>query len=193
MAANQKAAPLLRRLRRVAACTAAGLIERELLERFVKNRDEAAFEALVRTHSGMVWRVLRHEQDAEDTFQATFLILVRRAVAIVHKESLAGWLFKVAHRVALEKRREAEKLLRLPMSPNRVYSTSQNELEQRGRLVVAASCGPRVDEQRRCQDDENHCSTELGLQSDQSVTSADHILTQPASHEGLSPHLLKLP
>src|SRR5690242_14136624 len=65
---------------------AAGLTDAELWERFVQRRDEAAFGALLRRHGpmvlGTVRRILRHEQDAEDAFQATFLVLVRRAASL---------------------------------------------------------------------------------------------------------------
>jgi RNA polymerase sigma factor (sigma-70 family) len=90
----------------------AGLTEAELWERYVQRRDEAAFEALLRRHGPMVLgvcrRVLRHEQDAEDAFQATFLVLVRRA-ASVRSRTLANWLHGVACRTAVEARRSAAK------------------------------------------------------------------------------------
>src|SRR5262249_24569164 len=75
-------------------------------ERFVRRRDEAAFEALVWRHAplvlGVCRRVLRHEQDAEDAFQATFLTLVRKARSIGRKQSVGSWLYKVAYRAAVQ-------------------------------------------------------------------------------------------
>ncbi len=83
----------------------------ELLERFVTSRDEAAFAALMARHGPMVFglcrRMLAHAQDAEDAFQATFLILVRKASAIGRRELLGNWLYGVAARVAGRARRMA--------------------------------------------------------------------------------------
>jgi RNA polymerase sigma factor (sigma-70 family) len=80
----------------------------ELLGKFVERRDEAAFEALVRRHGPMVFgvcrRLLCHVQDAEDAFQATWLVLVRRAPSIVDRHLLGNWLYGVACRTALEAR-----------------------------------------------------------------------------------------
>ena len=75
----------------------------ELLERFVTARDEAAFEGLVRRHGPMVLglcrRALRDDHEAEDAFQATFLVLVRNAQTIRKRDSIASWLYGVALRV----------------------------------------------------------------------------------------------
>src|SRR5262249_58185574 len=80
-----------------------------LLERFGRLGDEGAFAALVRRHGPRVLavcrRVLRHEQDAEDAFQATFLVLARRATALHWQDSVGNWLHEVASRLAREARR----------------------------------------------------------------------------------------
>src|SRR5262245_40634936 len=97
--------PLLRYLHKVAAPGEVGrLTDRQLLERFVKRRDEAAFEVLVHRHGPMVWRVCRQvlhtPQDCEDAYQATFLVLARKAGSVGRPELLGNWLYGVALRVA---------------------------------------------------------------------------------------------
>jgi RNA polymerase sigma-70 factor (ECF subfamily) len=101
--------PVIRQLRRaVLLPDGAGLTDGQLLESFVSQRDEAAFGVLVRRHGPMVLgvcrRVLRNHHDAEDAFQATFLVLVRKAASIVPREMVANWLYGVAHRTALKAR-----------------------------------------------------------------------------------------
>jgi RNA polymerase sigma factor (sigma-70 family) len=80
--------------------------DRQLVEWLVAGRDEAIFEVIVRRHGPMVyrvcWRVLQHEQDTEDAFQATFLILARQLHSLRRHASLASWLHGVARRVALK-------------------------------------------------------------------------------------------
>jgi RNA polymerase sigma factor (sigma-70 family) len=91
--------------------TADGASDGELLRRFVQLRDEPAFELLVWRHAGLVLsvcrQVLRQEQAVEDAFQATFLVLARKAAGISRREALAGWLHRVAFRTAMRARRRA--------------------------------------------------------------------------------------
>ncbi len=113
----------------VATHTAAEVPDRELVERFTRQRDESAFEVLLRRHGPMVWRlcrrVLRHEQDAEDAFQATFVVLARKAPSLRRQEAVGAWLYGVARRIALKarardaRRRERESLVpeRSPLDP----------------------------------------------------------------------------
>ena len=97
---------LLHHLRRLA--TPAADADAVLLERFAGCRDEAAFTALVARHGPMVLGVCRRLLDdahaAEDCFQATFLVLARRAAAVGRPDALAGWLYGVARKVALRAR-----------------------------------------------------------------------------------------
>src|SRR5215472_7777377 len=101
----------LRQLHDILAAPGGGLTDGQLLARFVASRDEAAFEALVHRHGPMVLaacrRVLGNAHDAEDAFQASFLLLARKGASVVKRDSVGSWLFAVAHRVALDARAAA--------------------------------------------------------------------------------------
>src|SRR5687767_5633445 len=106
---GEKAGSLLWQIRMLAAAEhTRRLTDRGLLERFARECDEAAFAALVQRHGPMVLRVCRgvlgHEQDAEDAFQAVFLVLARKAAVLRWQESIGGWLYEVSRRLAREAR-----------------------------------------------------------------------------------------
>ncbi len=88
-----------------------GVSDAQLLERFVAHRDEAAFEAIVARHGRMVLNVCRgvlaNSSDVDDAFQAAFLVLVRKADAIWIRDSLASWLYRVSHRIAVEANKQS--------------------------------------------------------------------------------------
>jgi RNA polymerase sigma factor (sigma-70 family) len=126
--------------------TASGLSDRQLLERFAETRDasaEAAFEILLLRHGPMVLRVcssaLRDPTDAQDAFQATFLVLVRRSRAIRKRESVGSWLYGVAYRVSARARFEAAR---------------RRAAERRGALRVAGA--------ENCDDESAHDRHVLG-------------------------------
>ncbi len=103
---------VLRDIRGAAARREVGsLADGELLGLFLARRDEPAFAELVRRHGptvlGVCRRVLRNAHDAEDAFQATFLVLVRRAASVRPPGRVGSWLYGVAYRTALEARRAA--------------------------------------------------------------------------------------
>ena len=87
----------------------AGLTDGDLLKRYLQEEDEAAFEALVRRHGPMVLgvcrRILRNAHDAEDAFQATFLVLLHKASSLQSPGTVGNWLYGVAYRTAQEARR----------------------------------------------------------------------------------------
>src|SRR5579883_3489002 len=90
--------------------TVSGLSEGQLLARFVGERDEVAFEAIVSRHGPMVLglcrRLLDDPDDVDDAFQATFLVLIRRADSLRNCDLLSSWLYGVALRVASRARRD---------------------------------------------------------------------------------------
>jgi RNA polymerase sigma factor (sigma-70 family) len=112
---REPSAAILDPLRRlITRQTGSSLSDAQLLENFVTRRDEASFEVLVWRHGAMVLavckRVLRDSHEAEDAFQATFLVFARKAESIGRGEVVAAWLYKVAYRVALRLRVSVAKL-----------------------------------------------------------------------------------
>jgi RNA polymerase sigma factor (sigma-70 family) len=89
---------------RLPDCAEAALTDAQLLERWISQRDPAAFELLLWRHGPMVLntcrRLLPRREDVEDAFQATFLVLVRKAGSLRRREALAAWLHRVASRIA---------------------------------------------------------------------------------------------
>ncbi len=81
------------------------LSDGQLMDRFVEQRDASAFEAILERYGPLVWgvcrRVLRDHHDAEDAFQATFLVLARKAASVMPREKLGNWLYGVAFQTAM--------------------------------------------------------------------------------------------
>jgi RNA polymerase sigma factor (sigma-70 family) len=107
--AGPRASSIVRQLRRaVLRESRDGSSDGLLLQSFIAERDEAAFEGLVERHGPMVWgvcqRVLRNQHDTEDVFQATFLVLARKAASVSPREKLANWLYGVAFQTAVRAR-----------------------------------------------------------------------------------------
>lgn len=123
--ANLLAPPILRRLRAFVPPDAAGIADADLLERYLTDSDEAAFESIVRRHGRMVLgachRILGDPHDALDAFQATFLVLVRKAATVSPPEMLPAWLHGVARLTALRareaRRRRREVAVAAPPEP----------------------------------------------------------------------------
>ena len=120
-----------------------GLNDGQLLERYLARHDDAAFEALVRRHGPMVLGVcrrrLRNPSDIEDAFQATFLILVRKAPGIRDRGLLCNWLYGVADRVA--RRAQVNTLRRR----DREFATLTAELAVDREAAVTTDIGPELD------------------------------------------------
>jgi RNA polymerase sigma factor (sigma-70 family) len=116
------------------------LTDGQLLERFNHRGDQSAFAALVQRHGplvlGVCRRVLHDDHDTEDAFQATFVVLARKAAGISKHESLPSWLYKVAYRIALraradKARRQSHEQQAPPRPVNRVLGdVVQHELQQ---------------------------------------------------------------
>jgi RNA polymerase sigma factor (sigma-70 family) len=128
---------LLHHIRRLVGARNADdpLSDRALLERFVRQRDEAAFAALVGRHGPMVFaagrRLLHDAQGAEDVFQATFLVLARKAGSVRWQESIGNWLYGVAHRLARAKARADRRHFRQSRTTPRQVADPLAELSVR--------------------------------------------------------------
>lgn len=119
---NVTADPVLRHIHRlIAARSMDHLADECLVERYAADRDVAAFETLLQRHGPMVLRVCRqvlHDwHEAEDAFQATFLVLARQASRIRKREVVASWLHGVAYRVAMQAKSQAMRRTLLERSP----------------------------------------------------------------------------
>jgi RNA polymerase sigma factor (sigma-70 family) len=105
--------PLLHFLRKLAGGDAPLVPDADLLRRFARDADRSAFELLLWRHGPMVLRTcqaaLQDAHDAEDAFQAAFLVLARKAGSIGRREALGAWLYRVAHRIAVKLHRQARR------------------------------------------------------------------------------------
>lgn len=106
-------APVLRHIRALAGAAYDSLTDQQLLDRFTRGNDGAAFAVIVRRHGPMILgvcrRIVRDRHDADDAFQATFLVLVRRARKLRQPDLLGNWLFGVARRVARKAKARADR------------------------------------------------------------------------------------
>src|SRR6516165_10849218 len=111
------------------------LSDGQLLEHFISRREEAALEALMQRHGPMVWgvcrRVLRDHHDAEDAFQATFLVLARRAASVVPRSKVGNWLYGVASQTARKARAmRAKRRLRESQVPDAPESAATSDVRR---------------------------------------------------------------
>jgi RNA polymerase sigma factor (sigma-70 family) len=137
--------------------TVAGLTERELIERFALHGDAIAFEAIVTRHGPMVYSVcahmLRDTSDVDDAFQATFLVLIKKAAGLRQPERVGPWLYGVAHRIArrVRSRRRMSNLpedlvgprLACPVEANEQLELVHNEivrLPEKYRVPIVLCC-----------------------------------------------------
>jgi RNA polymerase sigma factor (sigma-70 family) len=131
--------PLLRFIRQLAVGRKDSEVpDHQLLERFAASGDEAAFTALLRRHGPMVLSVcqsiLHNLHDAEDVFQAAFLVLARKAGSIQRREAVSSWLYRVAYRLAVKaqasvaRRKDHEKRAAAPPSAEPLLDMSLREL-----------------------------------------------------------------
>jgi RNA polymerase sigma factor (sigma-70 family) len=138
--ASARLGPVLRHLHKLAgAAVSRQTADLQLLRRFAENQDEDAFAELMRRHGPLVLntcrRILGHEQDAEDAFQAAFLVLARKAASIRKGESVGSFLYGVAYRIAIKergkiaRRRQREQQVEQAMPTESPYDAAFHELQ----------------------------------------------------------------
>jgi RNA polymerase sigma factor (sigma-70 family) len=194
-------------LRAVARPPDASLTDGQLLARFAAERDEDAFTALVRRHGSMVWgvcrRVLHHVQDAEDAFQAAFLVLAQKAAAVARYASVGGWLYRVAERAAGQartagaRRRGRERLLgdlpdaeAAPAEPQDWRAVLHQEVERLPAAYRAAVVLCELEERPR-----REAARLLGVPEgtlSSRLAAARRLLSRRLAHRGLAPAALSL-
>jgi RNA polymerase sigma factor (sigma-70 family) len=138
--ASASLSSVLRHVRRaVLLSEGAAQTDGDLLSRYLAERDEAAFESLLQRHGAMVLgvcrRILRNEADAQDAFQATFLVFVRKAASIQPRAMVGNWLYGVAQRTslkarALNRQRHENARLATPRFPTAAREQAQVELQE---------------------------------------------------------------
>jgi RNA polymerase sigma factor (sigma-70 family) len=163
--ANGKTASALRQLATIfTEGTATGLSDSQLLERFASKRAESveaaraaemAFETLMNRHGAMVWgvcrRVLGNAHEAEDAFQSTFLLLIRKAESLHVDGSLGRWLYGVAHRIALRARFQARRRASSrPIVPANAADDPASEVEQHDLREILSDEVDRLPLKYRC-------------------------------------------
>lgn len=125
----------------------------ELLTRFLSQRDNDALASLVERHASMVWgvchRVLRNPHDAEDAFQSTFLVLVRKAGTVAPREMVANWLYGVAHQTAVRLRATAAKRGLREMQPKEMPEPAAAEIRVSDLLTLLDQELSRLPEHHR--------------------------------------------
>ena len=158
----------------------AGLSEWELLDRYLERRDEVAFEALVARHGPMVLAVCRRmltgQTDVEDAFQATFLVLVRRARQLGPRDAIGPWLYGVATRVACGRDRKR---------PAATESSPFPRILRRS-LMNTAAAPPIVRSARSSTRSSPACRPSIGIPLYFAISRARRMNRRPGSSSGRS-------
>jgi hypothetical protein len=152
---SERAGAILRYIRNLAVARADELLpDRQLLERFATRQDQSAYTCLLKRHGPMVLSVchsvLNDSHEAEDAFQATFVVLAQKAGSIHRQEAIAGWLFRVAHHIATKARAKAIRRRiwegKLELRAARAWSLEQTARVFQVTAATIASWGKRLDD-----------------------------------------------